>query len=93
MSQYVPLISLSGIRLQHAGRSYQTGVRFAHPPHSAISEHAEGCDVGVVQDNFSILNSTSSLLDLHILESLYIFRHKPKLNNRQSCFPLEIVSS
>ena len=54
---------------EHAGRSYRTGVRLAHPSHSAVREHAEGCDVGVVLDNFSILNSTSSLLDLRILES------------------------
>ena len=78
---------------EHAGRSYRTGVRLAHPPHSAVREHAEACDVGVVLDNFSILNSTSSLLDLRILETLYIFRHKPNLNNTQSCFPLEIVNS
>ena len=58
-----------------------------------VREHEEGFDVGVVLDNFSILNSTSSLFDLRILESLYIFRHKPKLNNTQSCFPLEIVNS
>ena len=49
---------------EHAGRSYRTGVRLAHPPHSAVRDHAEGCDVGVVLDNFSILNSTSSLLHL-----------------------------
>ena len=78
---------------EHAGRSYRTGVRLAHPRHSAVREHSEGCDVGVVLDNFSIVNSTSSLLDLRILESLYIFRHKPKLNNTLSCFPLEIVNS
>ena len=78
---------------EHAGRSYRTVVRLAHHPHSAVREHAEGCDVCVVLDNFSILNSTSSLLDLRILESLYIFIHKPRLNNTQSCFPLEIVNS
>ena len=53
---------------EHAGKSYRTGVRLAHPPHSAVREHAEGCDVRVVLDNFSILNSASSLLDLRILE-------------------------
>ena len=70
---------------EHTGWSYRTGVRLAHPPHSAVREHAEGCD-GVVLDNFSILNSTSSLYDLRILESLHIFRHKPKLDNTQGCF-------
>ena len=78
---------------EHAGRSYRTRVRLAHPPHSVVREHADGCDAGVVLDNFSILNSTSSLLNLRILESLYIFRNNPKLNNTQSCFPLEIVNS
>ena len=85
---------------EHAGKSYRTGVRFgrpllgsAGPPQSAVREHAEGCDVSMVLDNFSILNSTSSLLDLRILESLCIFRHKRKLNNTQSWFPLEDVNS
>ena len=50
---------------EHAGRSYRTGVILDHPPHTAVRE-AEGCDVGVVLDNCSILNSTSSLLDLRI---------------------------
>ena len=65
----------------------------AHTQHSAVREHAEVCDVGVVLDNFSILNSTSSLLDLRILESFSIFRHKPKLDDTQSWFLLEIVNS
>ena len=60
------------------------GNRLAHPPHSAVRKDAEGCDVGVVLDNFSILNSTSSLFYLRILESLYIFRDKPKIKNTQS---------
>ena len=77
---------------EHAERSYRTGVRLAHPPHSAVRVHVEGCDVSVLLHNFSILNITSSWLDLRILESLYIFRHEPKLNNTQSCFPLEIVN-
>ena len=37
------------------GRRYRTGVRFS-PSAFAIREHAEGCDVRVVLDNFSILN-------------------------------------
>ena len=63
------------------------GNRLAHPPHSAVRKDAEGCDVGVVLDNFSILNSASSLFYLRILESLYIFR-----DNRRSKTPRALFS-
>ena len=71
------------------GLGWQLGIPAAFGRPRACGRY----DAGVVLDNFSILNNTSSLLDLRILESLYIFRHKPKLNNTQSCFPLEIVNS
>ena len=74
---------------EHAGRSSSIPLLIR----ASASMHADGCDVDVVLDNFSILNSTSSLLDLRILDSLFIITHKPKLNNTQSCFPLKIVNS
>jgi len=40
--------------------------------------------------NFSILNSTSNPLDSRILESLYIFKLKPTLNNDMSSCPLRV---
>ena len=61
------------------------------PPYSSIREHASACDSPVSLDNFSILGSCKNVLDLRILESLYIFKLKPSLNNMQSANPLFLV--
>ena len=37
---------------EHVGRSYRTGVRAAHPPHSAVRNPAGESAVIVVEDNF-----------------------------------------
>ena len=47
----------------------------AQPP-----PHEKGCDVSVVKDNIRILNTTLSLVDLHILLSLHIFKPRPGPN-------------
>ena len=70
---------------EQANRSCRTGVMISHPPLSAVSEHAECWDQPVNVDNFEILNSTQSVVDLCILESLYLFKHSPKLNYTQTC--------
>ena len=44
-----------------------------------------------IVDNFSISGSTDNNVDLRILESLFIHKQKPVLNEAQSAFPLLIV--
>ena len=78
---------------EHAGRSCRTGSILASPPHSAIRLHSEQCDSPVSMNNFKIIGRASSLIELRILESLHIFRHKPVLNDTDSAFPLKIVNS
>ena len=47
----------------------------------SIRLHVEiKCDVDVTEDSFKVLHSSPSNLDLRILESLYIFKTRPKLN-------------
>ena len=59
---------------EHAGRSPRTNNHLlTSPPYSSIREHASVCDSPVSLDNFSILGSCKNVLDLQILESLYIF--------------------
>jgi len=93
-SEYVGMTTRTlGTRVsEHCGRSHRTGRMLACPPHSAIRDHSEACGSRVTLDNFSILNSTSNPLDLRILESLYIFKLKPTLNNDMSSFPLRLVN-
>ena len=53
------------------------------PPHSAIRLHCEQVHyVPVKADNFSIIDSTQNTVSLRILESLYIQKLKPELNDR-----------
>ena len=77
---------------EHAGRSSRTASLLAHPPHSSIRSHAEGCDVPVRDIHFSVLGTTSNDTDLRILESLFIHKLRPQLNDMQSAFPLRIVN-
>ena len=51
------------------------------------------CDVRVDPSNFSVLVSSSSTLDLRILESLHILKTKSPLNNQLSSHSLSIVNS
>ena len=78
---------------EHAGKSYRTGVRLSHPPHSAVRDHAEAdCDERVSEDSFTILGTAKNSQDLRLLESLYIFKLKPSLNDYPSAIPLNIVN-
>ena len=78
---------------EHSGRSLRTGRVLAHPSHSNIREHAESCGALVTLDHFTILDSCSSSKDLRILESLFIFKQRPMLNNMQSAHPLSVFST
>jgi hypothetical protein len=78
---------------EHAGRSFRTGRPLAQPPHSSVRLHTEQCSLAppVSINQFKILCNASSQTDLRILESLYIHKLKPKLNNQSSSFPLSIL--
>ena len=76
---------------QHLGKSVRTGKFLSNPDPSPIRDHSLSCDHVVSPDNFTILGKAYSLLDLKILESLYIFEQKPSLNNMSSSFPLQTV--
>ena len=77
---------------EHAGRSRRTGRRLQNERQSNIRSHCEQeCHAPVSISNFPILDSSNSNASLRILESLYIFKNKPKLNQTDSAFLLKIV--
>ena len=77
---------------EHGGRSHRTGALLTCPPHSAIRDHCEQTCLGPVSyDDFNILAVAPDLVSLRILESLHIFKSKPKLNDSNSSFSLNIV--
>ena len=73
---------------EHAGRSFCTGSLLTVRPHFNITQHALSCGVPVSVDNFKVMGNTKFPTDLCILESLFIHKLKPKLNDAQSSFPL-----
>ena len=77
---------------EHANRSARTGLSFSTPSNSSIKTHSDSCVCDISVDNFRILGSCCNELDLRILESLYIHRRKPNLNDHLSAFPLSIVN-
>jgi hypothetical protein len=77
---------------EHSGRSFRTGTVLSAPPFSAIREHSEKCNSSVLANQFSILSKAKCYPDVRILESLFIFKLKPVLNNSLSSFPLAIVN-
>ena len=95
-SQYVGSSSRTlGVRArEHAGVSVRTGQPLSQPPQSAIRDHAIACSTpnSLDLENFSILGMTNNIVDLRILESIYIFKLKPVLNNSISAFPLHILN-
>ena len=77
---------------EHRGISSRTGHPLLNPPHSAARDHADQCASDLSLNSFQILCSQKSNSDLRILESLYIHRLKPNLNDMASAFPLKIVN-
>lgn len=75
---------------EHIGVSSRTGYHYAKPPFSAIRDHAENHGRLPSANEFQILHSANSEFELKILESLYISKIKPNLNNMNSSIPLLI---
>ena len=63
---------------EHEGISPRSKLPLTSPPFSAIGEHYKTCGEQFNPDLFEILDS--STFNLRLLESLYIFKLKPKLN-------------
>ena len=75
---------------EHKGISPRTKLPFLNPPFSNIRDHALSENHPIVKDNFSLLASCPSY-DLRVLESIFIHKLSPNLNNQNSSFPLNIL--
>ena len=75
---------------EHRGRSFRTG-KEVQSSKSSIRDHAQACSNSITIDNFRILGQEKFETHLRILESLYILRLKPTLNETQSAHPLKIA--
>ena len=75
---------------QHKGRSFRTGQLLASPEFSNIRNHAFESDHPILDDNFIIIDTCDSF-DLRLLESIYIHKKKPYLNDQNSSTELSIL--
>ena len=76
---------------EHLGISSRTGNPLSTPPFSSIRQHALTCHTSFSESNFSILKSCQNNQDLRIIESLYIRKTVPQLNDSQSSYALLIA--
>jgi hypothetical protein len=77
---------------QHHGRSFRTGSLLTQPPNSSIRNHCIDSDHPFRLQNLSVLSSANAESDLRMLESIYIWRERPSLNQNQLAVPLNIVN-
>ena len=76
---------------EHSGRSPRTGKLISCPSNSSILDHSIICNTKVDISKFKILNQISCKFSLRILESMYIHKEKPELNDMFSATPLLVV--
>ena len=65
---------------EHLGVSVRTGLPLSNVSYSAIYDHREEKDHPINKNNFKIVGRTNNKSSLRLLESLYIFKTKPKMN-------------
>ena len=94
-SEYVGMTTRTlGTRVaEHAGVSFRSVVPLTSPPHSAVRDYSELCSTNVDINNFKVLATSSSEIDLKILKSLHIFKFRSGLNSQLSSYPLVVVNS
>ena len=75
---------------EHLGQSSRTGLPLHTPSHSAVREHSFNCNRRPTFNDFKIIDHCCKD-SLRILESLYIKKLKPVINDSLSAYPLSIV--
>ena len=84
-------IKQSKIRFsQHFGLSFRTGEPLNNPPLSTIKDHINNKKHFGHFNDFKIIDSCNNESDLRLLESLYLLKDRPSLNNNSSAVPLSI---
>ena len=79
--------------MEHRGVSIFTGLPLnpCSLKQSSVRSHSDSCGNLVSLDDFEVLGHQKHDVDLRILESLYILKTKPNLNEMNSAFPLKLV--
>jgi len=76
---------------EHRGRSYRTNAQLLKPSFSTIRNHSLERDHMYKNEDFKILYKARTANELRIAESLFIYKHKPALNNQESAISLYMI--
>ena len=76
---------------QHKGGSFRTNNPLSNPEKNNILDHSLTANHPIIIENFKILTSCDRF-DLRLLESLFIHKLKPSLNDQHSLTDLLIVN-
>ena len=76
---------------EHKGITLRTKKPYVNRLHSNIRENSLSCDHPIISDNFSVLIKCLTF-DLRLLESIYIHKLSPNLNNHTTSCPLDILN-
>ena len=78
---------------EHRGVSIRTGQPLTRPSQSSIRDHCVRCSGDVCLADFTIIGQFNGCFDyeLRLAESIHISNDKPKLNDANSAFPLQII--
>ena len=76
---------------EHKGLSDRTGKTVIRPKLSSIRDHAMSCTSDINIEHFKIIGFNNRDIDLRILESIFIYKEKPLLNESTSAFPLKLL--
>jgi len=78
---------------EHKGVSYRTGRPLGKPMNSPVREHCQQYNHSLSRHDFKIIDSSSFASDLSILESLWIWKGRPKLNEYLTSTDIELLRS
>ena len=78
---------------EHKGRSYRTNRVLLKPLFSEVREHAVENDHPISSDSFKLLAKHLNKYDIQIVESLFIHKKKPDLNNYGSSKRLLVIDT
>jgi len=78
---------------EHKGISYRTGRPLEKPMVSPVREHCQQNNHNLSKHDFKVIDSSPFASDLSILESLWIWKGRPKLNEYLASTDLELLRS
>ena len=91
-SLYISSIKQSKIRFtQHLGVSFRTNRHLSKPMYSTPRLHSETHNHPMAGNSFLIIDKAPNSRSLRILESIYLAKSKPQMNNDKSAEQLFFV--